>query len=385
MGIARVGVIGGGQLARMMQQAAVALDVELVVLLEDPSSGAGTAIPRHVVGPPNSEERIRELASLTDVVTVDHEVLDLALMSRLADDGIVLRPEAATLATAADKLGQKALFERAGALSPEFSEIRSAAEFASARDQMGPVVLKLARGGYDGRGVWVDPEPETVAKVIERATRDSVPVFVERAVVPPPVELAVLVCRNPSGATVIYDPVRTFQVDGMCREVRAPAGLSPSMARAARDLAGVVVATAGAIGIMAVEMFLDGEDLLVNEIAPRPHNSGHHTIDAAITSQFENHLRAVLDLPLGNPALRAAAATVNLVGRNGVDPRQLLGGALAVDADARVHLYDKAPREGRKIGHVTVCDDDAERAAKRAWAVAEHLGTSGRLQANRET
>ncbi len=378
MASARVGVIGGGQLARMMQQAAVALDIELVVLVEDPESGAGTAIPRHVVGPADSEVHIRRLASMTDVVTVDHEVLDLALMGRLADEGLVLRPGASTLGIAADKLAQKELFRQAGVPSPAHVEVRNAADLTAARDRLGGLVLKLARGGYDGRGVWVLPDPDTAAGVVSRAERDRIPVLAER-VVDAPVELAVLVCRSPAGQTVVYDPVHTFQVDGMCREVRAPAGLQAGLTRRAAELAERVASAAGAVGIMAVELFLAGDELLVNEIAPRPHNSGHHTIDAAMTSQFENHLRAVLDLPLGDPSLRSPAAMVNLVGAEGMDPRRVLADGLAVDAGVRVHLYDKEPRPGRKIGHVTVCDDDPERASKRAWEVAQSLGTTGRV------
>jgi 5-(carboxyamino)imidazole ribonucleotide synthase len=367
-----IGVVGGGQLARLMQPPAMALGIELVVLVEDPSSGAGPVIPRHIVGPADSADALRALAAATDVVTVDHEVLDLGLMATLETEGVVLRPGAATLEVAADKLAQKQFF--AGAKLPvlDFVQVRSAADLAS---QPWPgLVIKTATGGYDGRGVWVRPPSPEVETVLAWAAGSGVRLLAEEAV-SPEMELAVVLARRPSGEMVVYDPVQTIQGEGMCRAVVAPAPIPNPVATVARTLAEKVAGLVEVVGTMAVEMFLVEGEVLVNEIAPRPHNSGHHTIDACSTSQFENHLRAVLDLPLGDAGLRGPAAMVNLVGSNsGVDPRDRLADGLAADPSARIHLYHKVPRPERKIGHVTVCDDDPRRALERAWKVVEIMG-----------
>lgn len=356
----------------MMQPPAVALGIELVVLIEDPSSGAGPVIPRHIVGLADSPDALRALAAATDVVTVDHEVLDLGLMATLEAEGVVLRPGAASLAVAADKLAQKHFFTGAGLPTPDFVPVRSAADLASRPWPL--FVLKAATGGYDGRGVWVRPTEAEAAAVLAWAGEAGVRLLAEEAV-SPEMELAVVLARRPSGAMVVYDPVQTIQGEGMCRAVVAPAPIPASVAALAGDLAKQVAVSLEVVGAMAVEMFLVDGEILVNEIAPRPHNSGHHGIDACLTSQFENHLRAMLDLPLGDPALRGPAAMVNLVGsRSTVDPRDRLAEGLAADPTARIHLYDKAPRPDRKIGHVTVCDDDPRRALDRAWKVAETMG-----------
>lgn len=355
----------------MMQPPAINLGVELVVLLEDPSSGAGTVIPRQVIGAATDETAIRSLASQVDVVTVDHEVLDLDLVTRLQSEGIVLRPDAATLAVAADKLAQKRQLLGAGFPLVEFEELDSMRRFREATERWGGTVVKAARGGYDGRGVWMNPTPETVEGLLDRGLS---PLLAERPM-ERIVEVAAVVARRPSGEMAVYDPVETIQIDGMCRAVLAPARLPVTLLDKARRLAEEVVSELETVGVTAIEMFVVDDRVLVNEVAPRPHNSGHHTIDAALTSQFENHLRAVLDWPLGDPGLRSRAATVNLVGTTtGTDPRETIEFGLATDGSAKIHLYDKTPRPERKIGHVTVCHDDVELALKRAWKVAEAMG-----------
>ncbi len=358
----------------MMQQAAIALGIELVVLTEDAGSGAALAVRESLDGRPDDGAMIRKLAADTDVVTVDHEVLDLDLLRELENEGVLLRPTASTLATAADKLAQKSAFSEAGLPSVAHTELNDQTDLDTAFRRWGEIVLKMAKGGYDGRGVWVRPDPTAAQGVLRRSLEDGRRLFAERAVVAD-LEVAVIVARRPGGDLVCYDPVTTLQVDGMCRQVTAPAGLEYGLRQRAIELAGRVADATGAVGVMAVELFVEEDQLLINEIAPRPHNSGHHTIESAVTSQFENHLRAVLDLPLGKPGLRSPAVMVNLVGsEEKVDPRCRLADAMAVDPGAAIHLYGKEPRPERKIGHVTVCDDDRDRAAERAWAVVAALG-----------
>jgi 5-(carboxyamino)imidazole ribonucleotide synthase len=194
--------------------------------------------------------------------------------------------------------------------------------------------------------------------------------------VPLQAELAVMVARRPSGQTVTWPATETAQVDGVCREVLVPGRLPAAVVDRARELGQTVAEIAGAVGVLAVELFWSGGDLMVNEIAARPHNSGHWTMEGTVTSQFENHLRAVLDLPLGSPAPQhAQVASVNIFGgATGEDPLTLLPDGLATEG-AHIHLYGKAPRPGRKLGHVTVCGDDADGVRERAWAAAVALGT----------
>jgi 5-(carboxyamino)imidazole ribonucleotide synthase len=233
-------------------------------------------------------------------------------------------------------------------------------------------VLKTARGGYDGKGVWPVDNAAEAAKVMAPL---SGRLLVEE-MVPFEAELAVMVARRPSGETVSWPATETAQVGGVCREVLVPGRLSAEVVAEAAILGRRVAEIAGALGVLAVELFWSSGVLMVNEIAARPHNSGHWTIEGAVTSQFENHLRAVLDLPLGSTEPQhAQVANVNVFGGpDGVDPLALLPQGLAVTG-AHIHLYGKASRPGRKLGHVTVCGNDAEVVRERAWAATFALGT----------
>jgi 5-(carboxyamino)imidazole ribonucleotide synthase len=235
-----------------------------------------------------------------------------------------------------------------------------------------PVMLKAARGGYDGKGVWPVADSAEAARVLEGVAGQ---VVVEE-LLPLSAELAVMVARRPSGASAAWPAVETAQVGGVCREVLVPGRLEADVFEAASALGQKVAEITGGVGVMAVELFWSAGRLLVNEVATRPHNSGHWTMEGAVTSQFENHVRAVLDLPLGSTAPQhPQVASVNVFGgADGADPAELLGRGLAIE-DAHVHLYGKGARPGRKLGHVTVCGDDAEEVRTRAWAAAVALGT----------
>jgi 5-(carboxyamino)imidazole ribonucleotide synthase len=235
-----------------------------------------------------------------------------------------------------------------------------------------PVMVKAARGGYDGKGVWpVGDRAEAAAVVAGVAGR-----IVVEELLPFDAELAVMVARRPSGASAAWPAVETAQVGGVCREVLVPGRLQADVLEAASALGQKVAEIAGGVGVMAVELFWSGGRLLVNEVATRPHNSGHWTMEGAMTSQFENHVRAVLDLPLGSTAPQhPEVASVNVFGGlGGADPARLLARGLAVEG-AHVHLYGKSARPGRKLGHVTVCGDEADVVRSRAWSAALALGT----------
>jgi 5-(carboxyamino)imidazole ribonucleotide synthase len=368
----------------MAAEAGSALGLSVAVLAQSPDDAACAVASEVLLGSPLVEGDMRALADRVDVVTFDHEQVDLAIIRSLLDDGAVIRPGLQTLQMAVDKAHMRAVLVEAGVPVPAHTTVEGGPErrgaggaAAEAIARFGhehgwPVVLKTARGGYDGKGVWpVDDMAEAAAVLAPlRGT-----VLVE-ALVPFDAELAVMVARRPSGEMVTWPATETAQFDGVCREVLVPGRLPPDVVDRARVLGRHVAEIADAVGVLAVELFWSDGELMVNEIAARPHNSGHWTIEGAVTSQFENHLRAVLDLPLGATAPQhAQVANVNIFGGpEGMDPVALLPRGLAVEG-AHVHLYGKGTRPGRKLGHVTVCGDDAQEVRELAWAAALSLGT----------
>jgi 5-(carboxyamino)imidazole ribonucleotide synthase len=367
----------------MAGEAASALGLSMVVLAEHPDDAACDVAAEVVIGSPLVESDLRALAARCEVMTFDHEQVDLSLLRTLVAEGVVVRPGVATLEVAVDKAHMRRVLVAADIAGPahivvdleESGPQKRAVEAigAFATDHGWPVVLKAVRGGYDGKGVWPVNELAAAAEVVEHL-RGSV--LVEE-MVPLRAELAIMVARRPSGEAVAWPAVETAQVGGVCREVLVPGRLPPELMAEAVTLGQRVAGIVEAVGVLAVELFwsTDGR-LLVNEIAARPHNSGHWTIEGAVTSQFENHLRAVLDLPLGTTALQhARVASVNIfAGAAGEDPVALLPAGLAVPG-AHVHLYGKEGRPGRKLGHVTVCGDDAGEVRSLAWAAALAMGT----------
>ena len=374
-----VGVVGAGQLGRMLHQAAVSNLIggtgAVRFLADGADDPAAQVSPRVELGSAASAADLRRFAAGCDVMTFEHELVDLAGVRAAEADGCLVRPSGDVLAIVADKLAMRRAVEGAGLPAPGWAAATDRESLDAAIARLGDrLVLKPSRGGYDGRGVFVASTPAEAHALGARLLDAGAEVLVE-AFVPFVAETAVMVARRPGGASTAYDPVRTVQVDGQCREVRAPSGLGAEVEARCRTIALDAAAAFGVVGLLAVELFVlaDGE-VLVNELAVRPHNSAHHTLDACTTSQFEQHLRAVLDLPLGDASLRSPAVMVNVIGGgSGDDPAAHLPEALAVDPAARVHLYGKAVRPGRKVGHVTVCDADADRAAARAWAVVGAL------------
>jgi 5-(carboxyamino)imidazole ribonucleotide synthase len=379
-GLPVVGMVGGGQLARMTHQAAIALGQSLRVLAVAPNDGAALVAADTVIGHPADLEALRRFAKGCDVVTFDHENVPDECIRALEADGVCVRPGADALRYAQDK---RAMRERMVALGVPVPAWRTLpADPAAAADVIAdfaascagwPVVAKATEGGYDGRGVWV----LSGGAHAERLLAEGVSLIVEEYVRLRR-ELAAVVARSPWGQVAAYPVVETVQRDGICVEVLAPApGLDPEVAVRAQQLAIRIATDLNVIGVLAVELFeVDGGGLLVNELAMRPHNSGHWTIEGARTSQFEQHLRAVLDYPLGETGPTAAAAVMANVlggpsGGMGIDER--LHHLLAADPGARVHLYGKQVRPGRKIGHVTVLGDDMAVVRERATRAARWL------------
>jgi 5-(carboxyamino)imidazole ribonucleotide synthase len=355
-GSARVVMIGAGQLARMTHQAAIDLDIELVVLAETDADPAVLAGAPYRIGSPGDASALRAVAALGDVMTFDHELVPPARLAELLEHGVVLRPGPRALGFAQDKLAARRDLGSAGFPVPRFRAVGGpgdVADFAAAHRW--PVVLKARTGGYDGRGVVIAQGPADVPAGTRWGSPDE-PAWLVEEHLDLAAELAVVVARRPSGASVAFPVIETTQVDGICRHlVTPPEHVDADVVVEAGHLAMAVAEHIGAVGICAVELFVvDGRGLLVNEVALRPHNSGHATIEANVTSQFHQHLRAVLDWPLGPTDLVApAAAMVNLIGTaECADPARNVPAALLVDG-AHIHLYGKQSRPGRKIGHVT--------------------------------
>ena len=350
---ARVAMVGGGQLARMTYEAALPLGVTLTVLDANPLSPAIRAGAQAVVGSSRNLASLADLAMMGGVVTFDHEDVSIDHLRKLEGAGVIVAPGADVAELAIDKTISRRRLRAAGFPVPDAVSGTTTGDVTAFAERNGwPVVVKAATGGYDGRAVEVVADREQAAGIVERLGAH----LVIEAFVAFDSELAVMVARSSTGEVACYDPVTTVQREGICIEVLAPAVVSSAVREQAMELARSMATTFGLVGVMAVELFVVGEDLVVNELATRPHNSAHHTIEAAETSQFEQHLRAVLGWPLGSTALRApAAVTCNVLGaEDGTDPLGRLREALAVRG-AHVHLYAKTARPGRKLGHVTAC------------------------------
>lgn len=360
----------------MTHQAAISLAVDLAFLSDRPHDPAPAVAPVSRLGSGMDPQALRAFAAECDVVTFDHEVVDLDTLAHIESTGVVLRPSAATLRMVADKLVMRRTLDAAGLPVPPIVVVRTVDDLTAVMGPGRPMVIKRTRGGYDGRGVFIVESTDAADAAVAQYLTSGETLIAEPLLTLER-ELATLLARRPGGEVVVYDPVETLQIDGQCRQITMPAPIPEPMRARAQELAVTAAEAVDAVGILAVEFFVVDGELIVNELAARPHNSGHHTIEAAVTSQFENHVRAVLDLPLGSPAATCrTAVTVNVIGRDeDTDPRRRLAGALSVDPGAHVHLYGKSPRFNRKLGHVTVCDDRREDAERRARTVAVELGS----------
>lgn len=360
-------VIGGGQLARMMAEPAAALGISLRLLAEAPGVSAAQVIPDHIVGDYTDLETLRAVTRGCEVVTFDHEHVPNGHLHALEAE-LAVRPGPEALAHAQDKAVMRVRLAALGMPCPRSAVVTGVADVEAFASSAGgwPCVLKSTRGGYDGKGVWFVSGKDECAAAFESGAAILAEEHVDFRR-----ELSALVARSPSGQVAAWPVVASTQREGICHEVIAPApDLDPGLAVQAQQIAMRIAAELGVTGVLAVELFETREGgVLVNELAMRPHNTGHWTQDGSVTSQFENHLRAVLDLPLGAPDARQAwTVMVNILGgtrRTG----QLYDGyrhAMARDPRLRVHLYGKELRPGRKVGHVNAYGDDLADCLERA-------------------
>ncbi len=374
-GLPVVGMVGGGQLARMTHQAAIALGQSLRVLAESPDDSAALVAADVRIGSHTDLAALREFAKGCDAVTFDHEHVPGEHIRALAAEGVKIYPGAEALEFAQDKRRMRERLSVWGAPVPRWASVKAyvdISDFVAAGGGAWPVVAKAVRGGYDGRGVWMLDGSDAASELFRTGT----PLILEERV-PLRRELAALVARSPFGQVAAYPIVETVQRDGICVEVLAPApNLSEARAIEAQQLAIDLATELGVVGLLAVELFETDGGLIVNELAMRPHNSGHWTIEGARTSQFEQHLRAVLDYPMGETSLTAPAVVMaNVLGGapGGMSLDERVHHLFAEDPGVRIHLYGKQVRPGRKIGHVTVLGDDLGDVRARAVRAAAWL------------
>jgi 5-(carboxyamino)imidazole ribonucleotide synthase len=367
----KLAVIGGGQLARMMQQAAIGLNVELRLLAEGPDDSAAQVIPDHVIGDHTNLDDLRAVAESANVVTFDHEHVPPEHLRTLQDEGHACRPGPHALIYAQDKAAMRDRLAELGVPVPAHRVVTTSTELDAFAESLGgyPVVIKTARGGYDGKGVWIVEDAREAAEAFAsgQTLLAEELVFFTR-------ELSAQVARRPSGQTVCYPVVESRQQDGICKEVVAPApDLDFGLSHQAQEIAVTIAEQLDVTGMLAVELFETPDSrILVNELAMRPHNTGHWTIEGADTSQFENHLRAVLDLPLGPTEPRDPwSAMVNILGGAVEDLEAQRAVVLQRVPEAHIHLYGKSVKPGRKVGHVTVTGDNLAETIERARRAAD--------------
>jgi 5-(carboxyamino)imidazole ribonucleotide synthase len=363
----KIGVLGGGQLGRMMQQEAVNLDIKLACL--DPNADAPCAklVPEFTVGNFNDEETVYNFGKDKDLITVEIEHVSIAALKRLQKEGKMVYPQPELLEIVQDKGLQKEFYRKNGIPTAEYRLIESKAELTEHVDFL-PFAQKLRKGGYDGKGVQIIRTEADFDKAFNAPSVLEKFVDFEK-------ELAVIAARNEGGETTGFPAVELeFNPEANLVELLfAPAEISKETEEKARKIAMQTIDAFGFVGILAVELFLNSDgEILVNEVAPRPHNSGHHTIEANVTSQYAQHLRCILGLPLGDTALRVPAAMVNLLGEEGHQGTAIYEGLEDALTESGVypHLYGKAETKPfRKMGHVTITAQSAEEARKLAHKI----------------
>lgn len=382
-----VGIIGGGQLARMCAGPAAELGITLSVLAESPTAAAALVVPSSPTGDHTDVDAVLAFARECDVVTFDHEHVPPPVLAALVEARVPLHPSPEALRYAQDKLAMRERLTAIGVACPTWARATSREEVERFGAEVGwPLVAKTPRGGYDGKGVRLVESADDVADwlaLAEEQARGDGPLadgilleervdFVR--------ELAVLIARSPSDQAAAWPVVETVQTDGICTEVLAPApDLDPHLASVVTEAGLRIAESLSVTGVFAIELFEVRDDVghpayVVNELAMRPHNSGHWSMDGAVTGQFEQHLRAVLDLPLGSPAPRAPYTVMaNVLGGDYPELYPAYRHVMARDPALKVHMYGKDVRPGRKIGHVNVSGTDLADLRDRAGHAADYL------------
>ncbi len=373
----RIGYIGGGQLARMSALQAFRFGMEVAVYAASPDEPLCAMTPHVTIGAPDDDAALTAFAASCDVVTLENEFLDSSLLLRVRDaSGTPMFPSPESFSMIEDKIVEKRTFAQAGIPVADWREVRTEADLQAFGDEFGwPYILKSAKGGYDGYGNATARDMESALAGFKKLGGDSGRAILAEAMVPFTKELAVMVARNLHG-TVVYPCTETIQENHICKDVLVPAPIPEALRVQAQELAVAAMEAIDATGIFGFEFFLTHDHrILLNESAPRPHNSGHYSIEACVASQFENHVRAICQLPLGSTQMRRPAAVmVNTLGTHN-RPTQVEGLApVLATPDAHFHLYGKkASKIGRKMGHLTVLGDDLDTLLTHAHTLAQSI------------
>lgn len=374
-GRAQVGIVGGGQLARMMCQSAISLGITVRVMANHRDDSTALIWPNVLVGDPDDPASLAEFCRSCEVVTFDHELVSLPALRQASAEAVIFRPSLAVLRIAQNKRLQRERFAAIGLPAPRFTIAETVEDAALFGAQVGwPCIIKSAVGGYDGRGVWVVKNLDEAEVIVSALLANGIEPLLEEHVTIV-AEYAQQVARGADGDKRFYPLVETVQRNAILREAWIPAPVDAAIATQAREIASAIADHLQVVGMLAVELLYDGERLLINEIAARPHNSGHYSIEGCVTSQFEQHLRAVCGLPLGQTEMVSPlAVAVNVIGdHSSVNLVACLARASEV-AGAHLHWYGKEHRPGRKLGHVTVLGSNMNEARQRAWTAAIQMG-----------
>jgi 5-(carboxyamino)imidazole ribonucleotide synthase len=372
--ISSIGIVGGGQLGKMMALEAKRMNFYIITLDPTADCPSHSVSDRHIVAGFDDEAALRELARCSDALTYEFEHINARRLSDLEREGYIIYPSPQSLLSIQDKLLQKQTLRNGKIPVPDFTAVESPAQLISAIESMGcPIMLKSRFGGYDGKGNIAVPDKASAKTAFYRLSGS----LMAESWVDYIMEISVLACRGADGEKKIYPAVRNVHAESVLRKTIAPAPVSDEINKAAISMAAEVMEIFSGVGMFCVEMFLtEGGRLLVNEVAPRPHNSGHYTIEACVTNQFENHIRAVTNLPLGDATLIKPAVMVNILGEEGYSgPARLEGvkAALAVPG-VKLHIYGKSQtKPKRKLGHLTAMADTPEEAMARADSAASYL------------
>ena len=359
----RVGIIGAGQLGRMSAAPATALGIDLLLFAQSPSD-SGAQVANYAVGDYRNLEQVREFAKNCDLLTFEHELIPISIIRALENEGVKFYPTSESFIYSQDKAAMR---ERlTNYLAPKWQIVTKAEEILEF-----PVIAKSISGGYDGRGVWkVNSQSELSTILLAN------PKLLVEELVDFDFEISVMVARSPHGQAATWAPTQTIQSDGICTMTIAPSpNLNEELSQQAQQIALSIAAEIKLVGVMAVEMFVKGDQLFINELAMRPHNSGHWTIDGAITSQFEQHLRAILDLPLGDTTMTAPYAVMgNVLGGEKQDMYRPYLHLLARTPKLKIHQYRKEVKPGRKIGHVTLLGENLVELTSEVQHAIDYMG-----------
>ena len=359
----RVGIIGAGQLGRMSAAPAVALGIDLVLLAQS-ATDSGAQVAAFEVGDYRDLVQVREFAKKCDLLTFEHELIPISVIRALENEGVKFYPTSESFIYSQDKAAMRE--KLVNYLAPKWQVVTKANEVLEY-----PVIAKSISGGYDGRGVWkVNSESEFATILLEN------PKLLVEELIDFDFEISVMVARSPHGQAATWAPTQTVQSEGICTMTIAPApDLSEALGQQAQQIALSISAEIKLVGVMAVEMFVKGDQLFINELAMRPHNSGHWTIDGSVTSQFEQHLRAILDLPLGDTSMTAKYAVMgNVLGGDKQDMYRPYLHLLARTPKLKVHQYRKEVKPGRKIGHVTLLGENLVELTTEVQHAIDYMG-----------